>query len=143
MLTYAGTQLHSNGLLAVANMGGVAGYSGLWQQWTAPIDGGEEESWTDGKLGLAQQIPFWASKLANAAWSQANGKLVILHSWNTTQAGNAYGLASMLLIAGGSASYSTSNSRYTNCETWYPEYTTAQQLGAPLGRIHEAVERGL
>jgi hypothetical protein len=133
MLNYVGPTLQSNGLLAVGNLGGVASYSGLWQQWMAPLAGGEEESWTDGKLGLAQQVPYWPAKLADAAWSEANGKIEIVHSWNTSDAGNTYGLASMLLVAGGHLSYSTSNSCYTTCETWYPEYTTAQQLGAPTG----------
>ena len=39
----------------------------------------------------------------------------------------------MLLTANGKTSYSTSNSNYTSNETWYPEYNTAQQLGAPAG----------
>ncbi len=133
MLSYAGSQLHAAGLMNVANIGGSTGFPGLWQQWNAPLDAAEEESWTDGKLGLTQQLPDWPKKLANAAWSEAHHKPVLLHSWNTTQAGNTFGLASMLLIAGGESSYSTSNGCYTNCETWYAPYTTAQQLGAPVG----------
>src|SRR5205085_1825842 len=66
-------------------------------------------------------------------WSEANHKLMILHSWNTTQTGNRYGLASMLLAANGESSFSTSNGCYSTCEAWYPEYATAQQLGAPVG----------
>lgn len=131
MLSYAGGQLHSNGLMNIANIGG--GIPSLWQQWNGPLDGAEEESWTDGKQGLLQQVPNWKGKLNNAAWSEANGKILILHSWNTTHTGNIYGLAAMMLIANGEASYSTSNSCYSTCEVWYPEYTTAQQLGAPLG----------
>ena len=57
--------------------------------------------------------------------------MAILHSYNTTQAGNAFGLASMLLVANGMSSYSTSNANYTSSENWFPEYTTAQQLGTP------------
>ncbi len=73
MLSYAGAQLHANGLMAIANIGG--GIPRLWQQWNGPLDGAEEESWTDGKAGLLQQIPNWPSKLSNAAWSEANDKI--------------------------------------------------------------------
>ncbi len=92
--------------------------------------------------GIVQQLPAWSAKLADAAWSEANHKLLMLHSWNTTQAGNLFGLASMLLVADGESSYSTSNGCYAACERWFPEYATAQRLGAPLGpytRIGNAV----
>ncbi len=39
----------------------------------------------------------------------------------------------MLLVGAGHDTYSTSNANYTNSETWYPEYTVAEQLGAPVG----------
>jgi hypothetical protein len=130
-LSYVGPGMHAQGLLAVANIGGSTLTAGLWAKWTAPLDGSEEESWTDGGLGLAQQVSAWPTKLANAAWSEAHGKIALLHSLNNTETGNAYGLASMLLIASGNASYSTSN--FGNTESWYPEYATGQQLGAPTG----------
>ena len=38
-----------------------------------------------------------------------------------------------MLASGGETSYSTSNGCYSTCEVWYPEYTTAQQLGGPIG----------
>ncbi len=44
-----------------------------------------------------------------------------------------YGLATMMLAADGHASYATSNTDYTSQENWFPEYDTAQQLGAPAG----------
>jgi hypothetical protein len=129
LISYFGPQLRSQGLLAMANIGGSTMTPGLWRQWTAPLDGSEEESWTDGGAGLAQQSPFWSLKLANVAWSEANGKYALLHSYNTTETANTYGLASMMLVAGGYSSYSTTNT--TGSETWFPEYATAQQLGAP------------
>jgi hypothetical protein len=132
MLSYAGTQLHANGLLNVANIGGGALFKGLWQQWNGPLDGAEEESFTDYKLGLAIGSWDWPQMIADTAWSEANHKFVMLHSWNTTEPGNTYGLASMMLVADGESSWSTSNGCYSTCEVWYPEYTTAQQLGAPL-----------
>jgi hypothetical protein len=130
--TRVAPQLHAAGLEVVANIGGSTITPGLWQKWNAPVDGAMEESWTDGGEGLGQQVPDWSTKLANVAWSEANGKYAILNSYNTTEAGNTYGLASMLLVAGGWSSYDTANSRYQT-EAWYPEYDTAAQLGAPLG----------
>lgn len=131
LLDYAGPVVHSAGLLLFANIGG--GVPALWRAWNGPLDGAEEESWTDGKLGLAQQAPFWSEKLANVAWSESHGRYVLLHSWNTSRSGNVYGLASMLLVADGRTTYSTSNANYGGYEAWYPEYTTATRLGAPLG----------
>lgn len=130
-ITYAGRSIHRARLLVVGNLGVTV--PAQWQRWTAPLDGSMEESWTDGSYGLAQQISAWPAKLANVAWSEAHAKITLLHSYNTTEAGNTYGLASMLLVADGHTSYSTSNNCYTSCETWYHEYTTAQQLGAPTG----------
>ena len=141
-VSYAGAAARAQGLVSVGNIS--AATPTEWQQLNSPLDGAEEESFTDGGAGLAQQIPFFAQKLANAAWSEANGKLAILHSYNTTETGNTYGLASMLLIANGHSSYSTSQGDYTTSEFWYPEYTTAQSLGAPtnyLTQISGAYER--
>jgi Hypothetical glycosyl hydrolase family 15 len=131
LISASAPPIHNRGLLLIGNIG--AATASIWQQWTTPMDGSEEESWTDGGLGLAQQAPFWAGKLANVAWSEAHGKYVLLHTHNTSETGNTYGLASMMLVANGRASYSTSNACYLGCESWYPEYTTAQRLGAPAG----------
>jgi hypothetical protein len=133
MLSYAGRTIHAAGLQVISNIGGSAITPGLWQTWNGPLDGAEEESWTDGGQGLAQQLPSWDEKLADLVWSEAHGKYDLLHSYNATEAGNAYGLASMLLAAGGHASYSTSNRNDLSYEVWYPEYTDAQLLGGPLG----------
>jgi hypothetical protein len=132
-IAYAGPTIHAGGKMVIANIGGATWTPGLWQQWNGPLDGAEEESWTDGGQGPAQQLPWWGQKLGNVAWSEANGKIVLLHSYNTTQAGNVYGLASMLLVAGGRTSYSTSNGNIVNYEAWYPEYLASAFLGAPLG----------
>jgi hypothetical protein len=133
MLTYAGRVIHAAGLQVIGNIGGSVITPGLWQLWNGPLDGAEEESWTDGGDGLAQQLPWWREKLADLVWSEAHGKYDLLHSYNTTEAGNAYGLASMLLAAEGHSSYATSNGNVLSYEVWYPEYTDAQRLGGPLG----------
>lgn len=128
LLSYATPQVHAQGRLLVANIGGGANYAGLWQKWTSAVDGSEEESWMDTSVSY-----YWPQMLADTAWSEANGKLAILHSHYATETGNTFGLASMLLVAQGKASYSTANTNYTTSELWFPEYNTAQQLGAPVG----------
>lgn len=132
-VSYLGSQAHAHGLLAVANIGGSRITPGLWQRWTSLLDGSMEESWTDGGLGLTDQILDWPTKLANMAWSEAHHKYALLHSFNTSAAGNAYGLASMLLVAGGYSSYSTNNRGFAAPEVWRGIYVTAQRLGAPTG----------
>ncbi len=136
MLANAAAAFHAHGLLAFANLsvfGTAASGGGLWQTWSAPLDGAEEEAWTGQPNDLLGGVSTWPAQIANLGWDEAHGKYTILHSYDATEAGNTYGLASMMLAAGGLASYSTANGNYTNYETWYPEYTTAQQLGAPLG----------
>ena len=126
--------VHAAGLKALGNMNGVTLHLGPvaaldGARWTAAM----EESWTDGGLGFAQQRYEWGRKLANVAWSEANGKITLLHSYNTTPTGNTFGLASMLLVANGHTSYSTSNANYGGYAAWYPDYGNAQALGAPAG----------
>jgi Hypothetical glycosyl hydrolase family 15 len=123
--------IHAGGLRVIGNIGGAN--AAIWRQWNGPMDGAEEESWTDGGSGFAQQIPFWSQKLGDAAWSEANGKIMLVHSFDVTEAGNVYGLASMMLVAAGHVSYSVSNAGTVSYEVWYPEYTEAQQLGAAAG----------
>ena len=125
MLSYAAPQIHAQHLLLVGNIGGGATQAGLWQKWTGVMDGSEEESWLDSNVSY-----FWPQMLADTAWSEANGKIAILHSHYTTEPGNAFALAEMMLVAGGKSSYSTSNGNYQGAELWFPEYTQAQSLGA-------------
>jgi hypothetical protein len=133
MLTYGEQQLHANGLMQVANIGGAFLTPGLWQTWNGLLDGAEDEGFSDPGSGLAAGVWAWPKQLANLQWSEAHGKMAIVHSHNATEAGNSYGLASLMLIANGNSTYSTSNNCYSSCEVWYPEYTTANQLGAPVG----------
>lgn len=134
LLSRAARAAHAHRLLVIANIGGAVLTRNLWQRWNGPIDGAEEEAWTDGGAGPAQQLPWWRQKLQELAWSEAHGKYALMHSYSGTDAGNVYGLASMLLVAGGRASYSTSNVNYLGDERWYPEYQAAEHLGRPRGR---------
>jgi hypothetical protein len=136
MLANAAAAFHAQGLLTFANLsvfGTAAAGSALWQTWSAPLDGSEEEAWTGQPGDLLGGVSTWPAQLANLGWDEAHGKYTIVHSYDATETGNTYGLASMMLAAGGLSSYSTANSNYTNNEMWYPEYGAAQQLGAPIG----------
>jgi Hypothetical glycosyl hydrolase family 15 len=133
MISYAGPQVHAQGLLAIGNIGGATFTPGLWQKWNAPLDGAEEEAWAGASGTSAQSPSTWSAQLTNLAWSEANHKYAVLHSYAATETGNTFGLASMLLAANGEASYSTSNLNCTSAESWYPEYDLSLQLGAPTG----------
>ncbi len=132
-ISYLTPQAHAHGLIAVGNIGGSRITPGLWQRWTSLLDGSMEESWTDAGLGPDEQIFDWSTKLANLAWSETHHKYGLLHSYNTSTAGNEYGLASMLLVAGGWSSYSSSNTNYATPENWRGLYVTAERLGPPIG----------
>jgi hypothetical protein len=132
MIAYAGPQLRAHGRLAIGNIGGAVSTPGLWQQWNGPLDGAEEESWDGGSGSTAQQIQDWPARLGELVWSEAHGKYIMLHSDQTDEAGVTYGLASMLLAAGGHASYSAAGPSGAR-EPWFSEYDAARQLGAPVG----------
>ncbi len=131
LLERAEPQIHSAGLQLIGNIGGET--PSLFQRWEGLMDGAEDESFTDDTGGTAQWLYWWPDEISDMKWSEAHGKLLLVHSHNKTEAGNAYGLATMLMAAGGHTSYSTANGNYAGYEQWYPEYTTAQVLGAPRG----------
>jgi hypothetical protein len=133
LVAEAGPAAHSQGLLVFANIGGAATTPGVWQRWVSQLDGAEEESWTHNGVSLADSIYYWRANLDNVAWSEAHRKYTLLHSYATTEGGNTYGLASMLLAARGRSGYETSNVIGSSAEAWYPEYGTARRLGPPTG----------
>lgn len=126
--------LHAAGLLAWANIGGAvsAAPDPFWVAAAGISDWATEESWINAGLGLAQQDPYFKANLANVAWSEAHGKGVMVRCDDASAAVNEFGLACMLLVAGGHATYATSNTSYAGQELWFPAYDTALQLGAPL-----------
>jgi hypothetical protein len=130
MLQRSEPQIHAAGLLLVGNIGGET--PSLFERWEGLMDGAEDEAFTDLGQGPAQWLYWWPSEITDIKWSEAHGKILIVHSHNKTEAGNVYGLATMLLAANGRTSYSTSNGNYGGYEVWYPEYSAAEQLGAPL-----------
>ena len=136
-------QLHKAGLLVVANIGGSTIMPGLWQKWNGPLDGAMEESFTNGGAGRASIANGgWIPSLEHALWSQRHGKIALDHAVTATRSGARYGLATMLLVAGGKNLYSASRG-YAH-EVWWPEYTSANALGSPLGgyrRLRNGVYR--
>jgi hypothetical protein len=130
-LAYLAPALRAQGLMVFGNVSGADSVA-TWEQWVGHLDGVEEESWTDGGAGIARQSPFWSAKLAELDWATGHGKYEFVHSYNGGEAGNTFGLASMLLVANGRASYSTSNGGVDD-ENWFPEYDTAKALGAAAG----------
>jgi hypothetical protein len=133
MITAAAAASHAAGFMVLGNIGGAYNAPGIWQQWNTQLDGAEEQAWNDPSLPLSEQIREWPIKLAEAVWSEAHGKYLLAGSYNTTETGNTFGLATMMLAANGKTSYSVSNANQTSSEGWYAEYDTAQRLGAPAG----------
>jgi hypothetical protein len=126
-------QLQSAGLIVVANIGGSTITPGLWQKWNGPIDGAMEESFTNGGAGRDSIANGqWPAKLGHALWSETHGKIALDHAVTAARGGARYGLATMLLVAGGRNLFSATRS--PTREVWWPEYTTANALGRPLGR---------
>jgi hypothetical protein len=113
------------------------------------LDGSMEESWTDGGVappsdpyGPAQQNQYWKGKFSDALQAEAADKYYEAHnnyddcrrSPCGNEAEDTYSLASLLLAANGYSSLSTADGQcYSACETWWPEYVTALQLGPAIG----------
>jgi hypothetical protein len=134
MLQAVVPQVHSQGLLAFGNIGAAAAFPGVWSNWSSILDGSEEQSWNDWRdLTQAELLRAWPALLQEAAWSEAHGKYAILQSYDSGASQNQFGLASMLLVAGGKTSYATSTTNLTSAEDWYPAYSAAIELGAPAG----------
>ena len=137
-LTYATAQLHDNGMLSFANLGGAGTVPGLWEQWSGIVDGSQEQAWNDWGAGSASSVSqYWQGLLQEPIWSEAHDKYTILESDDNGEQQNTFGLASMMLVAGGWTSYCTANLDQVSDEQWYPTYTAAQTLGAPLGPYTE------
>jgi hypothetical protein len=133
--------LHASRLLSFGNISGgnsgpqLGGGPAWWdafQLWG--LDGASEESFTSGTNHLP--IPFgnWQLELANEAWNEAHGKYLLANAdVGSSRALNVYGLATMLLAAGGYSSWDADSGNYYINEFWFPEYDTALKLGTPLG----------
>jgi hypothetical protein len=147
-LNYAEVQLHAQGLLSTANIGNVYGASDghVWRQYSQYLDGSEEEAWMTSSTTTENTTSAWLTQEGDDLWSEESGKLAFEHSYAGNEAGNTYGLASLLLVASGESSYSTANSSSqgecyagSGCEANYAEYTTAEQLGTPSSAATPAI----
>jgi hypothetical protein len=141
-LAYVTSTLHAHGLLTFVNISGgnvtfcCGGGPAVWQRYVAQVDGAMQESWTYGTNHLPLPATEVQAGLANTAWSEAHGKYTLVNDDIThCEACSDYGLAAMMLVAGGHSSYDISNGIYTGTTNgvWWPSYSTAQGVGAPLG----------
>jgi len=129
---------HTQNLKCLANIGGAyadATHAAQWARLGALADGATEESWAYGtnKLPVSQsQLNY---ELANGAWSEAHGKDLFANGFlpASNLADSTYGLATVLMVANGISSWDVSEGSYGSHEYWPSIYTTAQNLGAPLG----------
>jgi hypothetical protein len=125
------------GLMTVINDG--SGTTSQWKQWgaTPGITGQMEESFVGSYLGTSVPYSQWQEEIANEAWSAANGKYEMAMHYDPNQnqeSLDTFGLSSMLLAAGERTSYdSTVTGLSAATFDWWPEYTQAQNLGAPQG----------
>ena len=128
---------HTNRMMSILNIGGTYNQPAVWKQWNGPVSGAMEESFVGSITGGSVPYSQWQGEIANAQWSAANGKYEMAVHYDPKQnqeSLDTYGLASMLLNAGGMASYSsTVPTPNAPPYDWWPEYTTAQNLGAPSG----------
>src|SRR5581483_1306060 len=132
--------MHSHGLTLFANIGGGnqtsfgGGGPSVWQRYVSQLDGAMEETWTYGTNRKPQPTGVVKAGLANAAWSEAHNKYTIVNDDITNcEACADYGLAAMLLVTNGYASYDVSNGQYSKYATWWPSYQTAESLGPAVG----------
>jgi hypothetical protein len=132
-LAYLQPVVKAAGLLAIGNLGGTTSKPGLWQTWNGYLDGALESRGR--KAASAPPSRFRTAKIAQAAWSEANGEIFLAHSYDSTEAGNTYALDSMMLIANGESGYCVSPQYFLTSisELWFPEFCAAQQLGAASG----------
>jgi hypothetical protein len=148
MLATAYTNIHNAGFLLGGNVGGTWAYPGtagqpmpFWTACGAHMDLMMEESLAITSAGQSGSVSYVPRQLLNLDWAETNGKHVQCVTLSTTEAGQTYGLAAMLLCANGMCEKSTNNNSANANETWYGspgsgtggEYDAALRLGAPLG----------
>ncbi|MFZ0385852.1 MAG: putative glycoside hydrolase [Solirubrobacteraceae bacterium] len=134
------------GLMTFINDG--SGTTSQWKKWgaTPGITGQMEESFVGSYLGTSVPYSQWQEEVANETWSEANGKyeLAMHYDLNQNQESlDTFGLSSMLLAADGHTSYDSTVADL-NAPTfdWWPEYTQAQNLGAPQGAYTTVTSSG-
>lgn len=139
-LGYMASQLHAHKLMLFGNVGGgnitfcCGGGPAIWQRYVSKMDGAMEETWTYATNGKPVPTSEVQAGLANTAWSEAHGKYTIVNDdIRNCQACSDYGLATMMLVTNGYASYDVSNGAYSNYAAWFPSYNTAKSLGPAIG----------
>jgi hypothetical protein len=125
----------ASGMKSIINDG--SGTSAQWDAWggLTGISGQMEESCIGFSDGRPVPYSQWQIEVANMRWSESNHRYAMCLHYDDGQdreSPDTYGLASMLLVADGYSSYNSTVTRLSQGSfAWWPEYTTAQNLGVP------------
>ena len=130
-------KLRAAGVRLVVNMVSGVTYPTVRREMLQWVDGTMEEGWMRPNVDRTAPLATaaWPKQLAVAQDHEAAGKLFLAElpaAGSDTQA-IRYGLASLLLVAGGRSSFDVSGSPSHTTEQWFPEFDTARALGAPAG----------
>jgi hypothetical protein len=145
-ISNVGTQLHAAGLKLISNSSACVGYPSVLHNFAAAEDGVMEEGWmrpsVDPSASLATASSgSWTNQLSELSDAETNHKYYVaeLPSNTTDTQAIRYGLATQLLAAGGYSAFDISGSDMGSYSTafWSPDYSTAQQLGAPAGGYYK------
>ena len=132
-------KLRAAGIRLVANMVSGVTYPAVRKEMLQWVDGTMEEGWMRPSIDRSAPLATaaWPKQLAEAQDSEVAQKLFLaeLPASGTDLRAVRYGLASLLLAAGGSSSFGVSGSPSHTTEQWFPEFDTARSLGAPTSAI--------
>ena len=132
-------RVRAAGLRLVANMVSGVTYPTVRKEMLQWVDGTMEEGWMRPSVDRSAPLATaaWAKQIAEAEDAEEAQKLFLAEvpaSATDVQAVR-YGLASFLLVAGGSSSFGVSGSPSHTTEQWFPEFDTARALGAPVSAV--------
>jgi hypothetical protein len=135
MLGYAGPRIRATGKLAIANIGEWADHPALARRWLRDLDGGMDEKFVkwSAEPNVGYRAPRqWLSQEREVLSTEAMGKrfLAVTDAAPSDTRAQLYGWASLLLAAGGRASYLAAET-YSGAEPWLNAYRS--HLGRPLG----------
>lgn len=127
--------LHAAGIRLVANMVSGVTYPAVRKEMLQWVDGTMEEGWMRPSIDRSAPLATaaWPKQIAEVQDSEVAQKLFLaeMPATSTDLRAVRYGLASLLLAAGGSSSFSVSGSPSHTTEQWFREFDTARGLGAP------------
>jgi hypothetical protein len=139
------TSDHAAGYFELANVGYTCMNSGTEtaQQSIAGVSDGTEEQGFAYPDTTGYQDTLWSCKVAEGVYDEAHGKWFMAEPGippPSNEAGNAYGAASLLMVANGHSMYDVTflMGSGSSPSTWYPEWSTAMELGPALGASYQS-----